>query len=305
MYRLIIVVSVLFILNSSSLLGEWIAIDDSLITTFNDTTGDRRTVASFQITNYPKKYVKSLRNALDVYSYDSINDVIYFSMEQRTYSICKILKYDVKTKQTYQSDQINQFLVDYIQYNSKSDKLYAIIHMYKDQLHVKLVEIDKQTFTVSKEIADIEYLGSPMSGSYFDQQRQLFTYHAYDNNQSSTVLVTLNLAKNAKQIVVNSKQFDYNVFGFGYSGDTTQRLVALWQYSIIRPLVCIQLDYKTGKQRKNVTITPDTIRIRQGYQPFAIDQQNRQFFVITATDNLQTTYLIKVNIDTLQVQTEE
>ncbi|CAF2786550.1 unnamed protein product [Rotaria sp. Silwood2] len=282
-----------------SIKSEWLAIDDSLITTWNETNADRsRTLTTFQVTNYPPKYIKPLRNRIDTYTYDRVNNNVYFIMEQNLYGISKFFKYNSKSNQVYQTEQVQHFMIDQIQYNDVSNKLYATIQNNSNSQF--LVEINIKTLEVKRQIIPLVNIGFPMPGSYFDSETQLFTYHAYNPKQDHTVLNTLNLSNNASKIIVESKKFDFNVYGFGYI--KSYGLVALWQYSIITPMVCIKLNERSGKQIRNVTITPDGIRIAEGYKPFSMDFENRLFYVLSLTDDLSTTYISKINIDTLQLK---
>jgi len=143
-----------------------------------------------------------------------------------------------------------------------------------------------------------------MSGSYFNSQTQLFTYHAYDFKQSNNVLITLDLSDNAKQIFIQSIHFDFNVYGFGYI-QSDNYFIALWQYSIITPMIGIKINQITGKQIQNITITPNGQRIAEGYKPFSMDFQNRLFYVLSTADDLSTTFISKINIDTMKVKTNK
>ncbi|CAF5113277.1 unnamed protein product, partial [Rotaria sp. Silwood1] len=90
-----------------------------------------------------------------------------------------------------------------------------------------------------------------------------------------------------------------NVYGFGYIKSVG--LIALWQYSIITPMVCIKVNERTGKQIQNVTITPKGVRIAEGYKPFSTDLETRQFYVLSWEDNLSATYISKIDFDTLHL----
>lgn len=277
--------------------SQWLAIDNFSVRTWNENNGERtRTLTTFQVTNYPSKYVRGLENRIDIYSYDPINRNMYFIMDQALYGISKIFKYNSKLNQIDQTNNVQPFMIDQIQYNPINDKLYAIIRNDTNVHH--LVEVNIDTLEIKRLIFPLDKVGSSMSGSYFDTDKQLFTYHAYNFVKSRTELITLNLTDNASEIVINSKPFDFNVFGFGYIRSVG--LVALWQYSIITPLVCIQIDEMSGKQIKNVTVTPKNVRIAQGYQPFSTDMENRLFYVLSGANDLSTTYISKIRIDTLQ-----
>ena len=67
-------------------------------------------------------------------------------------------------------------------------------------------------------------------------------------------------------------------------------------------MVLIKIDEQTGEQIQNVTITPDGVRIAQGYKPFSMDFQNRQFYVLSYAEDLSATYISKINIDTMKVK---
>ncbi|CAF1114185.1 unnamed protein product [Rotaria sordida] len=138
-----------------------------------------------------------------------------------------------------------------------------------------------------------------MSESYFNFQTQLFAYHAYDFKQDHAVLITLDPSDNTSQILVHSNKFDYNVYGFGFIQPNS--LIALWQFSIRTPVVCIQIDERIGKQRQYVTITLEDIRIAQDYKPFFMDFEKRLFYVLSCADNLSVTCISKINIDNLQL----
>ncbi|CAF2947874.1 unnamed protein product [Rotaria sp. Silwood2] len=281
-----------------SISSQWITIDDSSIRTWNETTGDRsRTLTTFQVTNYPPKYSKSLQNRIDTYTYDFVNKNLYFIMEQTLYGISKFFKYNSKSNQVDQTEQVQDFMINQIQYNIITYKLYAIIH--NDTNSQYLVEIDTETLNVKRNIIELTDSGASMPGSYFDSENQLFTYHAHNFKKDHTVLITLDLSNNASKIVVSSKNFNYDVYGFGYIKSVG--LIALWQYSIISPMVCIKINEKSGKQIKNVTITPYGKRIAHGYKPFSTDFEKRQFYVLSWADNFSATYISKINIDTLQL----
>ncbi|CAF4793919.1 unnamed protein product, partial [Rotaria sp. Silwood1] len=174
-----------------SISSQWLSIDDFSVRTWNEETGDRlRTLTTFKVTNYPSKYVRSLNNRIDTYTYDRENKNIYFIMEQILYGISKFFKYNLILNQVEQTEQVQQFMIDQIQYNSISNKLYAIIHNNSNAQY--LVE------------------------------------------KGHTVLITLDLSDRASKVVVRTKNFDYNVYGFGYIKSVG--LIALWQYSIITPM---------------------------------------------------------------------
>ncbi|CAF1082731.1 unnamed protein product [Rotaria sp. Silwood1] len=296
---LLCVILFLFLL-ICSISSEWITINDYSVTTWNEYTADRpKTLTTFKISNYPPKYVRSLNNRIDTYTYDKNNEIIYFIMDQTLYGISKFFKYNLKTNQIDQTEQIQPFMIDRIQFNPISNRLYAIIHD-STRRNYYLVEVDTETLQIKKQIMQLSDRISPMPGSYFNSQTQLFTYHAYDFQQDHTVLITLDLSDNATKIFVGSKQFDFNVYGFGYIQPDS--LVALWQYSIITPMVAIKIDEQTGQQIKNVTITPNGVRIAQGYKPFSMDFQNKLFYVLSWTEDLSATYISKINMETMNVQ---
>jgi len=220
-------------------------------------------------------------------------------MTQISYGISKFFKYNFLTNQVYQTEQVQSFMIDHIQFNSKNNKLYAIIHN-SPQNQYSLVEVDTDTLNVKKQIIELTNLGSPMPGTYFNSETQLFTYHAYDFKQQHTVLITLDLSDNTSKIFVQSKKFDFNIYGFGYV-QSDNSLIALWQYSIITPMVAIKIDETTGKQIQNVTITPIGQRIAEGYKPLSMDLKNRLFYVLSWTDDLSKTFISKINIDTMKV----
>ncbi|CAF3587821.1 unnamed protein product [Rotaria sp. Silwood1] len=281
-----------------SISSQWLSIDDFSVRTWNEETGDRlRTLTTFKVTNYPSKYVRSLNNRIDTYTYDRENKNIYFIMEQILYGISKFFKYNLVLNQVEQTEQVQQFMIDQIQYNSISNKLYAIIHNNSNAQY--LVEVNTQTLQIKREIVQLIDIGSSMPGSYFDNKNQLFTYHAYNFKKDHTVLITLDLSDRASKVVVRTKNFDYNVYGFGYIKSVG--LIALWQYSIITPMVCIKVNERTGKQIQNVTITPKGVRIAEGYKPFSTDLETRQFYVLSWADNLSATYISKIDFDTLHL----
>lgn len=290
----------LLLLIINSVYSEWITINDYSVTTWNESTAARpKLLTTFQTTNYPSKYVRGLNNRIDTYTYDDKKENVFFIMQQSLYEISKFFKYNLITNEVYQTEQVQPFMISHIQYNSKTNKLYAIIHD-SSKLPYTLVEVDTNTLAVKRQILQVDNYGSPMSGSYFNSQTQLFTYHAYDFKQSETVLITLDLSDNATKVFVRSKLFDFNVYGFGYIS-SDKNLVALWQYSIITPMVVIKINEKTGKQIQNVTITPDGQRIAQGYKPFSMDYKNKIFYVLSTADDLSTTFISKINMNNMEV----
>lgn len=281
--------------------ADWIAISDYSVTTWDPSNANRsETLTTFKTTNYSSKYIKQLTNRINTYTYDQRTKTIYFVMQQPQYGISKFFSYNMKTNVVSQTSEVLSFMIDHIQFNTANKQLYAIVHGGA-QRQYWLVQVDPATLQVAKEIVDLTEYGSPMSGSYFNSTTQLFTYHAYNSRQSSTVLVSLNLSTNAPERFVSSKPFDFNVYGFGYipNGD---KLVALWQYSIITPMVAIKIDEQTGEQIQNVTITPDGVRIAQGYKPFSVDNQKGLFYVLSWVEDFSTTYISKINMDTMKVQ---
>ena len=288
-----------FLLLIASISSQWITINDFSVTTWNPDTADRsKTLTTFQVSNYPAKYVRSLNNRIDTYTVDKNNEMIYFIMQQILYGISKFFKYNIRTNQIDQTEQLQLFIIDHIQFNPISNKLYAIIHDSNER-NYSLVEVDRDTLDVKEYLLSLSSRVSPMSGSYLNSQNQFFTYHAYDFQQDHTVLITLDLSDNATERFVQSKRFDFNVYGFGYI--ELNSLVALWQYSIITPMVVIKIDEQTGKQMKNVTITPNSVRIAQGFKPFSMDFQNQLFYVLSSSDDLSATYISKVNMQTMAI----
>jgi hypothetical protein len=280
---------------------DWITIDDNSVRTWNEFNGNRsKILTKFQITNYPKKYTRSLFNRIDTYTYDENNENIYFIMDQSLYGISKYFKYNLKTNQIFQTEQIQSFMIDHIQFNSNNNKLYSIIH-YSIQRQFILVEIDTDTLVIKQQITQLDHLGIPMPGSYFNSKTELFTYHAYNPQEDHTVLITLDLSDNATHRFIQSKIFDFNVYAFGYD-QSKENLLALWQYSIITPMVIIQIDPITAKQIQNITITPNGQRIAEGYKTFAMDYQKRLFYVLSWADDLSMTFISKINIDTIKVK---
>ena len=256
---------------------------------------------TFQITNYPKKYARSLFNCIDTYTYDQLNGNIYFIMQQSLYGISKFFKYNSKTNEIFETEQIQPFLIDQIQFNPINKKLFSIIHNSTQRQFI-LVEIDTMTLQVKQQITVLDnHLGYPMSGNYFNSQGQLFTYHAYNAQEDHTVLITLDLSNNAKQRFIISRSFDFNVYAFGYD-QQKDNLFALWQYNIVTPLVVIQIDPVTVTQIRNVTITPKGLRIAEGSKTFATDYQKRLFYVLSWADDLSFTFISKINIDTLKLK---
>lgn len=289
-----------FLLLIVSISSKWITISDSSVTTWNERTAARsQTLTTFQVSNYPAKYVRGLNNRIDTYTYDKQNEIIYFIMQQTLYGISKFFKYNIQTNEIDQTEQIQSFMIDHIQFDPINKKLYAIIHD-SGQQNYSLVEIDREKLEVKQYLTRLPAHVSPMPGSYFDSQRQYFTFHAYDYQQGDTVLITLDLSNNATERFVQSKQFEFNVYGFGYI--PSDSLVALWQYNIATPMVTIQIDEQTGKQIRNVTITPSTVRIAQGFKPFSMDFQNQLFYVLSWADDLSATYISKIDMKTMDVQ---
>ena len=277
---------------------QWLAIDDFSVRTWNEKNANRsQLLKTFQVTNYPSTYTRGLENRIDTYTYDSLNENIYFIMEQPLYGISKFFKYNVKINEIDQTNYVHSFLIDQIQYNSRSNKLYSLIHNETSGQY--LIEVDTRTLEIKRYVTEINHGSSSMSGSYFDDDTQMFTYHAYNFAKEHTVLVTLDLSDNASKIVVNSKPFDFNVYGFGYMKSVG--LIGLWQYSIITPMVCIKIQEETGKQIQNITITPDHVKIAQGYKPFAIDLNDRLFYVLSLADDLSTIYISRIHMDTLKL----
>jgi hypothetical protein len=221
-------------------------------------------------------------------------------MDQSLYGISKFFKYNLLKNEIFQTEQIQSFMIDHIQFNSNNNKLYSIIHNSTQRQFI-LVEIDTDTLEVKQQITVVDHLGSPMPGSYFNSETQLFTYHAYNFEQDHTVLITLDLSNNATHRIVQSKLFDFNVYAFGYD-QSKENLLALWQYSIITPMMVIQIDPITEKQIRNITITPNGQRIAEGYKTFAMDYQNRLFYVLSWADDLSMTFISKINIDTIKVK---
>lgn len=287
------------ILLTTSISSEWITIDDFSVTTWNQYTADRpKTLTTFRVTNYPPKYVRSLNNRIDTYTVDKNNEIIYFIMQQDLYGISKFFKYNIRMNQIDQTEQVQSFIIDHIQFNPTSNRLYAIIHD-SNRRNYSLVAVDQNTLDVKEYLLSLSSRVSPMSGSYFNSQSQFFTYHAYDFEQDHTVLITLDVSNNATERFIKSKPFDFNVYGFGYIEPDS--LVALWQYSIITPMVVIKVNEQTGKQMKNVTITPNGVRIAEGFKPFAMDFQNQLFYVLSWADDLSATYISKVNMQTMAI----
>ena len=283
-----------------SISSKWITISDSSVTTWNERTAARpQTLTTFQVSNYPAKYVRGLNNRIDTYTYDKQNEIIYFIMQQTLYGISKFFKYNIKTNQIEQTEQIQSFMIDHIQFNPTNEKLYAIIHGSTQQ-NYSLVEVDREILAVKQSLMRLPARVSPMPGSYFNLQRQFFSFHAYDYQHDHTVLITLDLSDNTTERLIQSKQFDLNVYGFGYI--PSDSLVALWQYNIVTPMVTIQIDEQTGKQIRNVTITPNQVRIAQGFKPFSMDFQNQLFYVLSWADDLSATYISKINMQTIDVQ---
>ncbi|CAF1437551.1 unnamed protein product [Adineta steineri] len=290
----------LLFLSINCVYSSWITINDYSVTTWNETNADRSEILTrFQVTNYPSKYIKSLNNRIDTFTCDFNCENVYFLMQQGLYEISKFFKFNSKTKQVYQTEQIQSFMIDHIQFNEKTKKLYSIIHQSTERKHL-LVEIDTQTLQVKEQLMDLSQYGFPMSGSYFNSKTQLFTYHAYDSNQQATVLITLDLSSKATQRFVQSKVFDFNVYGFGFV-QSNNGLVALDQYNIVTPLVVIKINEKTGQPIGNVTITPDGQRIAQGYKPFSVDYENQFFYVLSSSEDLSKTFISKINIQTMEV----
>jgi len=109
--------------------SDWITINDNSVTTWNENNADRLSILTkFQVTNYPSKYSRSLNNQIDTYTYDDKKENIYFIMQQSLYGISKFFKYNLITNQIYQTEQIQYFMIDHIQFNSKTNKLYSIIN---------------------------------------------------------------------------------------------------------------------------------------------------------------------------------
>ncbi|CAF1595108.1 unnamed protein product [Rotaria sp. Silwood1] len=168
--------------------------------------------------------------------------------------------------------------------------LYGISKFFKYNLILNQIE---QTEQVQQFMID--------QIKYNDISKKL--YAVIHNNSNAQYLVEINTQTlqiyQIVQVVVRTKNFDYNVCGFGYIKSVG--LIALWQYSIITPMVFIKVNERSSKQIQNVTITPNGVRIAEGYKPFPTDLENRQFYVLSWTDNLLATYISKINFDTLHV----
>ncbi|CAF1506565.1 unnamed protein product [Adineta ricciae] len=225
--------------------------------------------------------------------------MIYFTMQQGLYGISKYFKYNLRQNQTSQTNQIQSFMIHFIQFNEKSQKLFSIIEKTSIEKYF-LVEINSETLEIENELLEISEYGRPMSGYYFNSKKQYLIYHVYDSNLSQTRLITLDLSKNPKQRFIQSKKFDFNVYSLSYiQSDPT--FLALWQYNIVTPLVAIQINEKTGKQIQNVTITPTGQRISQGFKPFSVDYQNKILYVLSWTDDLSKTFISKVSFQTMKL----
>ena len=148
-----------------------------------------------------------------------------------------------------QTNYVQAFMINQIQYNPISNKWQAIIH--NDTNVQNLVQVNVETLEIKRFLLPLTNLASPMPGSYFDTHIQLFTCHVHNALQDRTELLKLTLCDNASAIVVGSKKFDFDVYGFGYIRSVG--LLALWQFSIATPLVCIQIDEISGRQIKKTS----------------------------------------------------
>ena len=98
--------------------SKWITISDYSVTTWNQSNADRPEIlTTFKTSNYPSKFVKLLNNRIDTYTYDHKNDNIYFIMQQTLYGISKFFKYNLKTNQVSQTEQVQSIMIDHISYN--------------------------------------------------------------------------------------------------------------------------------------------------------------------------------------------
>ncbi|CAF3641806.1 unnamed protein product [Rotaria sp. Silwood1] len=123
--------------------------------------------------------------------------------------------------------------------------LYGISKFFKYNLILNQIE---QTEQVQQFMID--------QIKYNDISKKL--YAIIHNNSNAQYLVEINTQTlqiyQIVQVVVRTKNFDYNICGFGYIKSVG--LIALWQYSIITPMIFIKVNERSSKQIQNVTITP-------------------------------------------------
>jgi hypothetical protein len=280
-------------------LADWITIDESTVTTWNENNADRSTIlAEFSVSNYPRQYTNGLEISLDTFTTDIDGNAVYFVMQQDLYEVSKFFRYNWLNNKIEQTEFVENLLVDYIQYNQISKKLYAITR--NNTGGRSLVLIDRQRLSVQTQVMSLDEFPSPMPGSYFQHDKQYFTYHAYDFQRRSTVLITLDLSDGSTQRFVHSTTFDFNVAAL-VSLQSTGHFYALWQYSIITPLLVIEFDQRTATALSNVSITPDRARVAQGYNPTCIDTVNELFYVVSSNARTQQTWICRVHLPTMQI----